>query len=82
MKLSDFILLNEEEKRVTVLHEGVLIAKRDLPRQLVFLFQLPDYYVEAYCNIRDKSIEEYLVFNDIDSLGPYLENIQIDQLIN
>lgn len=82
MKLSDFILLNEEEKRVTVLHEGVLIAKRDLPRQMVFLFQLPEYYVEAYCNIQDKSIEEYIVFNDTSPLHPYLENIHIDQLLN
>lgn len=82
MKLSDFILLNEEEKRVTVLHEGVLIAKRDLPRQIIFLFQFPGYYVEAYCNVQDKSIEEYLVFKDVGSLGPYLQNIHIDNLLN
>ena len=30
MKLSDFIMLNEEEKKLAVLHEGVLISKRKI----------------------------------------------------
>ena len=55
MKLSEFILLTQEEKRSTVLQEGVAIAKMEVLNYVVFLFQLPHFYVETYCN-RDKMV--------------------------
>ncbi len=82
MKLSDFILLNEDEKKLTVLHQGVLIAKRTHFDDLVFLFHLGNYYVEAYCNSESKAIEEYRVFDNLKFLNPYLETIRIDDLLN
>jgi len=82
MKLSDFILLNEEEKKFTVLHQGVLIAKRNHFDDMVFLFHLGNYYVEAYCNRENKAIEEYRVFDNLALLNPYLEAIRIDELLN
>ena len=82
MRLSEFILLNEDEKKMTVLHQGVLLAKRSSFESMVFLFQLGSYYVEAYCNPGNKAIEEYLMFENIDVLKPYLEAIPIDKLLN
>ena len=82
MKLSDFILLNEDEKKMTVLHQGVLVAKRKSFDSLVFLFHLGNYYVEAYCNPENKAVEEYRVFDNIKLLNPYLETIPIDTLLN
>ena len=82
MNLSDFIMLNEDEKKLAVLHEGVLIAKRNYFDCVVFLFQLDSYYVETYCNIENKSIEEYRVFDNTKPLKPYLEAIPIDDLLN
>ena len=82
MRLSDFILLTEDEKKFTVLNSGTLIAKRSNISQLIFLFQLEGYYVETYCNFANKSIEEYRVFDSIKTLNPYLEAIQIDHLLN
>jgi len=82
MRLSEFILLNEDEKKLTVLHQGVLLAKRSSFESMVFLFQLGSYYVEAYCNPANKAIEEYRMFENIDVLQPYLEAIPIDKLLN
>ena len=82
MRLSEFILLNENEKKSTVLHQGVLIAKRSSFDSMVFLFQLGSYYVEAYCNPANKAIEEYRMFDNIDILQPYLEAIPLDNLLN
>jgi hypothetical protein len=82
MRLSEFILLNEDEKKSTVLHEGVLLAKRSSFESMVFLFQLGSYYVEAYCNPANKAIEEYRMFENTDILTPYLEAIPIDSLLN
>jgi hypothetical protein len=82
MRLSEFILLNEDEKKSTVLHQGVAIAKRSSPNSMVFLFQLGSYYVEAYCNPATKAIEEYRMFDKIDVLKPYLEAIRLDNLLS
>jgi len=82
MRLSEFILLNEDEKKSAVLHHGVCLAKRSSFDSMVFLFQLGSYYVETYCNPANKAIEEYMVFENIDVLKPYLEAIPIDNLLN
>jgi hypothetical protein len=82
MRLSDFIALSEEEKKMAVLHVGVLIAKRNNFDSMIFLFHLGSYYVEAYCNPENKAIEEYRVFDSTKLLTPYLETIRIDDLLN
>ena len=82
MKLSDFILLDEEQKKGTLLHEGVLIGKRTCEDCMVFLFQLPDYYVESYCNRQSKSIEEFRAFTHLEPLYPYLDAIPLGDLLN
>lgn len=81
MRLSDFIMLNEADKKSTVLHEGVLIAKRSEIDRMIFLFQLDSYYVEAYCNPENRAIEKYVVFGNTKWLTPYLESIHIDNLL-
>jgi len=82
MKLSDFILLDEEQKTSAVLHEGILVGKRQLHQCMIFLFQLEGYYVETYCNYEDKAIKEFRVFDNTRMLQPYLETISIQQLMN
>ena len=82
MRLSEFILLNEDEKKSTVFHRGVALAKRSSFDSVVFLFQLGNYYVEAYCNPQNKAIEEYRMFNNVDDLQPYLEGIPLDDLLD
>ena len=82
MKLSDFILLNENEKKQTVLNEGLLIAKRTNQEKMVFLFQLESYYVETYFNMDDKAIDSFLVFRNTNALEPYLQSSHIEDLLN
>ncbi|MDB5251854.1 MAG: hypothetical protein JWP27_1023 [Flaviaesturariibacter sp.] len=81
MKLSDFLLLSTEEKKRTVLHEGVLVGKRKTLESMIFLFQFDAYYVETFCNARNKSVEEFRVFDGTDSLQPYLDSIPIGHLL-
>ena len=82
MRLSDFILLGEKEKKFTVLHQGILVGKREKDDRKIFLFQLEDYYVETFCNPHNKAIEEYRVFSDTQFLFPYLQSIPLDDLLN
>jgi hypothetical protein len=81
MKLSEFILLNEADKKRSVMQKGVLLAKRTYPHLIVFLFQLENYYIETYCNVLSKAIEEYRILPDTDALRPYLEAIPLDDLM-
>lgn len=81
MRLSEFILLSEEEKKLVVLHQGILVAKRLVQPYMVFLFQMDHYYVESFCNVETKAIEEYRVFQHPTLLAPYLEQIAIDDLL-
>jgi len=81
MKLSEFIVLTQEEKRFTVLHEGIPIAKREILNYMVFLFHVSDYYVETYCCLESKDIREYRVFQNAEHLTPYLEAIPIEHLL-
>jgi hypothetical protein len=82
MKLSDFIMLNEEEKKLAVLHRGILVAKRTNSTHLFFLFQMDRFYVETSCRIETKAIEDYKMFHHLKLLEPYLETIFIDELLN
>ena len=82
MKLSDFILLSEEEKKMAVLHAGVLIGKRKDIDTVAFLFHVGNYYVETFFNSGNKTIREFRVFNQTTLLQPYLDNIPIDNLLN
>lgn len=82
MKLSEFILLSESEKKNTVIHLGVLIGKRHEPNVIVFLFQLGNYYVETYCNNATKAVQEFRAFMDPVHLSPYLKMISLDDLFS
>lgn len=82
MKLSEFILLNEVEKQHTVLHRGVLIAKRKQSSCMIFLFQLDRYYVETWCSYVNKAVTEYRVFDGTAPLEPYLKEISLRHLLN
>ena len=81
MKLSDFILLHPDQKKLTVLHDGILIAKRKKDPCLVFLFQLDNFYVEMFCNLDNRTVQEYRSFGHTAALSPYLEEITLDGLI-
>jgi hypothetical protein len=82
MKLSDFILLAADDKKMMVLHVGVLIGKRMQGDSMVFLFRLPAYYVEMYCRPATKAVEAFHAFDSVVPLSPYLESIEIGDLLS
>jgi len=82
MKLSEFIGLSDDQKRASVLNDGVAVAKRSLPDRMAFLYQFPGYYVETFFTDRDPEFNEYYVFQDTRHLAPYLESISIEHLLS
>ena len=82
MKLSDFIILNEEEKKLALLHRGILVAKKTDTTHFFFLFQMDHFYVETCCHIETRCVEGYKMFQNLMLLEPYLETIAIDDLLH
>lgn len=82
MKLSEFILLNEADKKHVIMNEAAPLAQRRHGDTIIFLFQLEDYYVEAYCQTAGKNIVEYCILPDTNAICHYLEAIPIDGLLN
>ncbi|RYY94266.1 MAG: hypothetical protein EOO11_18235 [Chitinophagaceae bacterium] len=82
MRLSDFVLLCPQEKKSVLLHLGVLVAKRPVPGHLVLLFQMDDYYVEAFCHYESREVVSYSSFVDTGHLDVYLEEICLDELLH
>lgn len=82
MKLSEFIVMDEAGKKNAVMNNGVALATRTAPGLIIFLFQVDDYYVEAYCNITSNKVEEYCVLPGVNSIGHYLDAMPIDDLLN
>jgi hypothetical protein len=80
MKLSEFIVLDEQAKKSAVLHDAILLAKKREKDSIVFLFQLDGYYVEAYGDYEKKQVHTYTAFNNINLLQPWLESIPIPDL--
>ena len=80
MKLSDFITLSKEEKKVILFKEGAPIAKRQIFGYRVFLFQLSGFYVEIHCSLETKEINEFMMFQDSACLAPYLNAIRINNI--
>ncbi len=82
MKLSDFLLLNEEQKKTTVLHQGVLVGKRKDDVTISFLFQLNHFYVEACFDVKSRLLREYRMFLSSVLLEQYLDKLELDGLIS
>ena len=82
MTISEFIVLDETAMKATVLHEGILVAKRRDAAHLVLHIQMDDYYVETYFTLSNKMAIEYRAFNNLTCLEPYLESITIDELLH
>ena len=82
MKLSEFILLNEAEKKCAIMKQAVPLAQRTYSDMVIFLFFFFFFFLVAYCNTADKSIEKYCILPDINAICHYLEAIPIDELLN
>ncbi len=82
MRSSEFILLDEQKMKTAVITQGVFIAKRELGDHKVFLFQMDNFYVETYCNVQSKHIDEFRVFYYTTALQPYIDDISLGDMLN
>ena len=82
MTLDEFTLLNETKQAETLLARGIFLTERLYKNFTIFLYQVDDFYVEVYHNLRFNVMQGMRSFQDDDALQPYLETIDISCLLN
>ncbi len=81
MTLYEFHLLEEMQQVDLLYEEGIYLGKRKKKNQSVVLYQIGDFYVEVYYNKYRYLIDEVRYFHSTDLLQPYLEQIDVDELV-
>jgi hypothetical protein len=82
MTLPDFKSLDYREQTDLLHKEAVYVGKRKIFSQTVVLFQLHTFYVEVYYYEYRKIIPRIRCTESIEILDPYLEQIDVEPLVN
>lgn len=82
MTLDEFTRLNETSQAQTLLRKGTFLADRLYKNFSILLYQLDNFYVEVYHNLRFDVMQGMRCFEDDEALQPYLEDIDISCLVN
>lgn len=81
MKIEHFLLLSEETQQELVMKKGSFLLKRTTQDYRIYLYQLFGFYVELVFPKRGGELEWHRAFEDIESLEPYLNKIDVDELL-
>lgn len=82
MTLDEFSLMNDARQAETLLERGIFLADRLYKNFSIILYQLDNFYVEVYHNLRFDIMQGMRCFEDDEALQPYLESIDISCLVS
>lgn len=82
MTLDEFTLLNDARQAKALLEHGIFLTERLYKNFSIFLYQLDNFYVEVYHNLRYDIMQGMRCFEDDETLQPYLESIDISCLVS
>ena len=80
MTSAEFSLLPEKKQTEILLEKGVFVAERMYKNFTIFLYQVDQFYVELYHNLRYNVIQGMRSFEDQEALEPFLREIDISCL--
>jgi hypothetical protein len=81
MTLQQFKALSQDRQYKDLLLSGVCLASREMEAYSILLFQLNNCYVEIYFDKYCDDISHSRSFQDTDKLYPYLEQMDINTLV-
>lgn len=82
MMVFHFHQLSEKEQLDILEESGVFIAERQRPFYNIKLFQLDGFYVELFYHTHFNVVVNINCFTNTDCLGPYLQSIDVEALID
>lgn len=81
MTISEFRLLQQHEMIQTLQDGGVYVGKRKQGRNCRLLFQFESFYVEILYFTYRKHIAEIITSASTHILDPYLEQINVEEVV-
>jgi hypothetical protein len=82
MTMFDFQQLPQDEQVATLYDQGVYLGKRKEKNQAVLLYQYESFYVEVFYSIYRQFISKIHLSVNTVILDPYLEQIDVEDLVN
>jgi hypothetical protein len=82
MTLFEFQMLEEPEQVSVLYEEGVYIGKRIVNRTVVLLYQVDSFYAELFYKSYRRYIAHIKCSESTSLLDPYLEQIDVEYLVN
>jgi hypothetical protein len=80
MTVTDFSYLDETKQAEALLARGIFLTERLYKNFIIFLYQLDNFYVEVYHNLKYNVMQGMRSFEDDEALEPYLDTIDISCL--
>jgi len=80
MTVTDFTHLDETQQAEALLARGIFLTERLYKNFIIFLYQLDNFYVEVYHNLKFNVMQGMRSFEDDEALEPYLDTIDISCL--
>lgn len=81
MTLYEFWLLNDRIQVDLLYKHGIYIGKRKEENKIMVLYQLYSFYVEIHYNKYRYLITQLDCFITTNSLTPYLEQVDVEEVI-
>lgn len=82
MTVTQFTQLDDAQQAITLLERGTYVAERLYKNFNIYLYQVDNFYVEVYHNIKYNVMQGMSSFDDDEALQPYLESIDITGIYN
>jgi hypothetical protein len=82
MTIKEFKFLEKESKHHFLLDKGVFLLTRQEPEYYIDLYQLDDFYVEAYFHYGRNRLVYLRAFTNMEELYPYLKQVDISPLLH
>jgi hypothetical protein len=77
-----FKILTQERQLDLIMKKGIFLTSYSQYNVIIRLFQLQDFYVEIYSFDEDGKIAMINAFRDLKYLDPYLERLDVSELIS
>ena len=81
MTLYEFKLLSDEERLDILYNQGVYIGKRKYGKETVVLYQLEGFYIEVFYIKYRYYVRRLHCFRSTLLLDPYLEGMNVENLV-
>jgi hypothetical protein len=82
MTLKEFKAFTKHKQYRIILHSGVFLCQRTLSSMKAQLFQVGNFYLEAFYRLPSGEMSFMKIYENTDALEPYLQSIDLQDLLS